>query len=37
MSELMMKQIEEIRSQSSGETENQAGQDAGLVQSASEL
>jgi hypothetical protein len=34
MSELMMKQIEEIRSQSSGETENQAGQDAGLVQSS---
>ena len=37
MQEMMMKQIEEIRSQSSGETENQAGQDAGLVQSASEL
>lgn len=37
MSELMMKQIEEIRSQSSGETENQSTQDAGLIQSTSEL
>jgi hypothetical protein len=37
MSELMMKQIEEIRSQSSGETENQSAQDAGLIQSTSEL
>jgi hypothetical protein len=37
MQEMMMKQIEEIRAQSSGETENQSIQDAELIQPATEL
>jgi hypothetical protein len=37
MQEMMMKQIEEIRAQSSGETENQSFQDAELIQPATEL
>lgn len=37
MQEMMMKQIEEIRAQSSGETENQSTQDLGLIQSPQEL
>ncbi len=37
MQEMMMKQIEEIRAQSSGETENQSIQDAELIQPTTEL
>jgi hypothetical protein len=37
MQEMMMKQIEEIRAKSSGETENQSIQDAELIQSTTEL
>ena len=37
MQEMMMKQIEEIRAQSSGETENQSFQDAELIQPTTEL
>jgi hypothetical protein len=37
MQEMMMKQIEEIRAQASGETENQSVQDAELIQPPSEL
>ena len=37
MQEMMMKQIEEIRAQASGETENQSVQDAELIQTPSEL
>lgn len=37
MRELMMKQIEDIRTQNSGETENQSTQDAGSIQPPSEL
>jgi len=37
MQELLMKQIEEIRAQSTGETENQSIQDAELVQPTPEL
>ena len=37
LQELFMKQLKEIKSQSSGETENQSIQDAELIQSATEL
>ena len=37
LQELFMKQLEEIKSQSSGETENQSIQDAELIQSTTEL
>jgi len=37
MQEMLMKQIEEIRAQASGETENQSVQDAELIQPPSEL
>jgi len=37
MQEMLMKQIEEIRAQSSGETENQPIQDAELIQPTPEL
>lgn len=37
MQEMMMKQIEEIRAKSSGETENQSIQDAELIQPTTEL
>jgi len=37
MQEMLMKQIEEIRAQSSGETENQSIQDAELIQPTPEL
>ena len=37
LQEMMMKQIEEIRAQSSGETENQSIQDAELIQPTTEL
>jgi hypothetical protein len=37
MQELFMKQLEEMKSQSSGETENQSIQDAELIQSTTEL
>jgi hypothetical protein len=37
MQKMMMKQIEEIRAQSSGETENKSTQDAELIQPAQEL
>jgi hypothetical protein len=37
MQEMMMKQIEEMKAQSSGETENQSIQDAELIQSTTEL
>jgi hypothetical protein len=37
MQEMMMKQIEEIRAQSSGETENKSTQDAELIQPTQEL
>ena len=37
MQEMFMKQLEEIRAQSSGETENQSIQDAELIQSTTEL
>jgi hypothetical protein len=37
MNELLMRQIEEVRSKSSGETENQSTQDAGYIQPAQEL
>ena len=37
MQEMMMKQIEEIRAQASGETENQSIQDAELIQPTTEL
>ena len=37
MQEMMMKKIEEIRAQSSGETENQSFQDAELIQPTTEL
>jgi hypothetical protein len=37
MQEMFMKQLEEIKSQSSGETENQSIQDAELIQSTTEL
>jgi len=37
LQELFMKQLEEMKSQSSGETENQSIQDAELIQSTTEL
>jgi hypothetical protein len=37
MQEMFMKQLEEIRAQSSGETENQSIQDAELIQPTTEL
>ena len=37
MSELMMKQIEEIKAKQSGETEDNSTQDAGLIQPAEGL
>jgi hypothetical protein len=37
MQEMMMKQIEEMKAQSSGETENQSIQDAELIQPTTEL
>ena len=37
MQEMMMKQIEELRAQASGETENQSIQDAELIQPTPEL
>ena len=37
MQELFMKHLEEMKSQSSGETENQSIQDAELIQSTTEL
>ena len=37
MQEMLMKQIEEIRAQNSGETENQSIQDAELIQPTPEL
>jgi len=37
LQEMFMKQLEEIKAQSSGETENQSIQDAELIQSATEL
>ena len=37
MQEMMMKQIEEIRAKSSGETENQSIEDAELIQPTAEL
>ena len=37
MQELFMKQLEEMKSQSSGETENQSIQDAELIQPTTEL
>jgi hypothetical protein len=37
MQEMMMKQIEEMKAKSSGETENQSIQDAELIQSTTEL
>ena len=37
MQEMLMKQLEEIRAQSSGETENQSIQDAELIQPTTEL
>lgn len=37
MQEMLMKQIEEMKAQSSGETENQSIQDAELIQPTTEL
>jgi hypothetical protein len=37
MQEMMMKQIEEMKAKSSGETENQSIQDAELIQPTTEL
>jgi hypothetical protein len=37
MQEMFMKQMEEIRAQASGETENQSFQDAELIQPTTEL
>jgi len=37
MQEMFMKQMEEIKAQSSGETENQSFKDAELIQSTTEL
>jgi hypothetical protein len=37
MQEMLMKQIEEMKEQSSGETENQSIQDAELIQPTTEL